>query len=182
MRLARIFGGSAGLLALALLAGCGGGGGGTDGGGTSVTPPPAPPPPSPPPPPPPPPPSPVVARPASEWTPFVADLFEKLFVLDPPYAVQQGRHEYDGRLPDWSTSGLQQLGSFWHWVADQANAGQVEPTVWGDAMAVLIEAVKDDRPGDGMVAAVGRIGAVLALILPPKPDNPNELPDRVIEL
>jgi putative membrane protein len=67
-------------------------------------------------------------------------------------------------------------------VADKAIADQVEPTVWGEAMTVLIEAVKDKRPGDGMVAAVGQIGTVLARILPPRPDNPNELPDRVIEL
>jgi putative membrane protein len=67
-------------------------------------------------------------------------------------------------------------------VADKAIADQVEPKVWGEAMTELIEAVKDKRPGDGMVAAVGQIGTVLARILPPRPDNPNELPDRVIEL
>jgi hypothetical protein len=101
------------------LASCGGGGGGSTGGGdTSVTPPP---PPSPPPPPPPPPP-PVASRPASEWPGFVADTFEHLFTLDPPYAVQEGRHEFDGRLPDWSAAGIQQIGLFWHSTLDQANA------------------------------------------------------------
>lgn len=67
-------------------------------------------------------------------------------------------------------------------VADEAIHSRVEPEVWGDAMAALIEAVKADRPGEGMVAAVERIGAVLAICLPPTGENPNELPDRLIEL
>lgn len=67
-------------------------------------------------------------------------------------------------------------------VADEAIHSRVDPEVWGDAMAALIEAVKADRPGEGMVAAVERIGAVLAICLPPTGENPNELPDRLIEL
>jgi putative membrane protein len=49
-------------------------------------------------------------------------------------------------------------------------------------MAALIEEVKAGRPGDGMAQAVGKIGEVLAQCLPPKDVNPNELPDRLIEL
>jgi putative membrane protein len=67
-------------------------------------------------------------------------------------------------------------------VADKAIADQVAPDVWGEAMAVLVDEVKAGRPGHGMAQAVDRIGAVLASILPPKADNPNELPDRLIEL
>jgi putative membrane protein len=67
-------------------------------------------------------------------------------------------------------------------VADEAIADQVEPDVWGEAMALLVEEVKAGRPGQGMALAVERIGAVLAPILPPQADNPNELPDRLIEL
>lgn len=67
-------------------------------------------------------------------------------------------------------------------VADEAIHSRVEPEIWGDAMAALIEAVKAGRPGEGMVAAVERIGAVLAISLPPTGENPNELPDRLIEL
>ncbi|HEY1145974.1 MAG TPA: hypothetical protein VGE84_06510 [Allosphingosinicella sp.] len=67
-------------------------------------------------------------------------------------------------------------------VADEAIHSRVEPEIWGDAMAALIEAVKAGRPGAGMVAAIERIGAVLAACLPPTGDNPNELPDRLIEL
>jgi putative membrane protein len=67
-------------------------------------------------------------------------------------------------------------------VADQAIASQVEPEIWGEAMAALIGEVKEGRPGHGMVAAVDRIGVVLARILPPRPENPDELPNRLITL
>jgi putative membrane protein len=67
-------------------------------------------------------------------------------------------------------------------VADQAIHSQVEPDVWGEAMAALVEGVKARRPGEGMALAVEKIGEVLAQCLPPTLDNPNELPDRLIEL
>lgn len=67
-------------------------------------------------------------------------------------------------------------------VADRAIHARVAPEIWGEAMAVLIDEVKAGRPGEGMALAVARIGAVLAQILPPGEDNPNELPDRVVEL
>ena len=38
------------------------------------------------------------------------------------------------------------------------------------------------RPGHGMAIAVEKIGAVLVPILPPKADNPDELPNRLITL
>ena len=67
-------------------------------------------------------------------------------------------------------------------VADEAIHGRVEPDVWGDAMAALVDGVKAGRPGEGMASAVEKIGEVLAQCLPPTLDNPNELPDRLIEL
>jgi putative membrane protein len=67
-------------------------------------------------------------------------------------------------------------------VADAAIHSQVEPEVWGEAMAVLVERVKAGRPGEGMALAVEQIGAVLAQCLPPTLDNPNELSDRLIEI
>jgi putative membrane protein len=67
-------------------------------------------------------------------------------------------------------------------VADEAIATKVAPEVWGEAMAALIDEVKHGRPGHGMVAAVEKIGAVLAPILPPRADNPDELPNRLITL
>ena len=67
-------------------------------------------------------------------------------------------------------------------VADEAIATKVEPDVWGDAMAALIEEVRQERPGHGMALAVEKIGAVLAPLLPPRADNPDELPNRLITL
>jgi putative membrane protein len=67
-------------------------------------------------------------------------------------------------------------------VADEAIHSRVEPDVWGEAMAVLIENVKAGRTGEGMALAVEKIGAVLAKCLPPTLENPNELPDALIEL
>jgi putative membrane protein len=67
-------------------------------------------------------------------------------------------------------------------VADEAIHSKVEADAWGEAMAVLIEEVKAGRTGEGMARAVEQIGAVLAQCLPPTLDNPNELPDRLIEL
>ena len=67
-------------------------------------------------------------------------------------------------------------------VADRAIVEKVEPDVWGEAMAVLVDEVKQGRPGEGMVQAVEKVGAVLATILPPKAHNPDELPNRLIVL
>lgn len=67
-------------------------------------------------------------------------------------------------------------------IADAAIHGRVSPDVWGHAMAALISAVKDGRPGDGMAAAVAEIGVVLTEHFPATGSNPNELPDRLIEL
>ncbi|MDB5692994.1 MAG: hypothetical protein JWO81_2057 [Alphaproteobacteria bacterium] len=67
-------------------------------------------------------------------------------------------------------------------VADEAIHSKVAAEVWGEAMAVLVGEMKAGRPGEGMAQAVGKIGEVLAKCLPPRADNPNELPDRLIEI
>jgi len=46
-------------------------------------------------------------RPA--WDDYVNQLIEAYLRLHPSYAVGQGRHEYDGQLPDWSAQGLENL-------------------------------------------------------------------------
>lgn len=67
-------------------------------------------------------------------------------------------------------------------IADAGIHDRVSNDVWGHAMASLVAAVKDGRPGDGMVAAVGEIGVVLAEHFPIGNGDVNELPDRLIEL
>ena len=67
-------------------------------------------------------------------------------------------------------------------VADEAIADEVAPEVWGDAMAAMLAELKHGRVAEGMVAAVERVGAVLAEHFPREEDDQNELPDRLIEL
>jgi putative membrane protein len=67
-------------------------------------------------------------------------------------------------------------------VADAAIHAKAPQEEWGEAMAALVAAMRDNRPGDGMAAAIDRIGAVLAHHFPRTGTDPNELPDRLIEL
>lgn len=67
-------------------------------------------------------------------------------------------------------------------VADAAIHARAPQEAWGEAMAALVEAMHDKRPGDGMAAAIERIGAVLAGHFPYTGTDPNEMPDRLIEL
>lgn len=67
-------------------------------------------------------------------------------------------------------------------VADAAIHGRAPQSSWGEAMAVLIGGLRADRAADGITAAVERIGAVLAEHFPFTGTDPNELPDRMIEL
>lgn len=67
-------------------------------------------------------------------------------------------------------------------VADEAIASKVSPEVWGDAMIALIDHVREARPGEGMAEAVRQMGAVLTEHFPKGSENPNELPDRLIEI
>ena len=67
-------------------------------------------------------------------------------------------------------------------VADEAIAGKVDAAIWGDAMLALVENTRARAPGKGMAAAVAQVGAVLSEHFPKSDGNPNELPDRLIEL
>jgi hypothetical protein len=42
----------------------------------------------------------------SPWDTFVNQFIESYFILHPSFAVNAGRHEFDGQLPDWSPAGL----------------------------------------------------------------------------
>ena len=67
-------------------------------------------------------------------------------------------------------------------VADEAIAAKVTPEVWGDAMVALIDRVRAGKPGEGLAEAVRQMGVVLTAHFPRGSENPNELPDRLIEL
>lgn len=67
-------------------------------------------------------------------------------------------------------------------VADEAIHSKVAPEVWGEAMTLLVEHVKDGRPGEGMARAVEKIGEVCAGCLPKTLDDPNQIADRLVEI
>ena len=49
---------------------------------------------------------------AGGWQAFQDQFIERSFELDPAFAASQGRHEFDGRLPDWTEPGLAAQISF----------------------------------------------------------------------
>lgn len=44
---------------------------------------------------------------APGWPGFAAAFIESRFEADPAFAVQSGRHEFDGRMPDWSRASIE---------------------------------------------------------------------------
>jgi putative membrane protein len=68
-------------------------------------------------------------------------------------------------------------------IADEGVASKVEPRVWDEAMAALVAGIRRGEPAAGFTAAIRMCGAVLAEHFPPGArDNPNELPDSLVEL
>ncbi|MEO8375858.1 MAG: TPM domain-containing protein [Sphingomonas bacterium] len=67
-------------------------------------------------------------------------------------------------------------------VADEAIHKAVPAERWGDAMAALVDEVREGRPAQGMAAAVASIGTILSENFPKTETDHNELPDRLIEL
>ncbi len=58
----------------------------------------------------------------SNWAQFRDAFVESWFKLDPANAVYQGRHDFDGQLPDWSAAGLKRQSEFLHQAIDRARA------------------------------------------------------------
>ncbi len=72
-------------------------------------------------------PSPASAQAAKHdpaWPAFVDAYLAGYFKLNPAFAVVQGKHEYDGELPDWSAAGLQALST---WLTEQRAKVQAFP-------------------------------------------------------
>ena len=67
-------------------------------------------------------------------------------------------------------------------IGDDAITAVTTPETWGEAMVALLTEVKAGRPADGIAAAVGLIGAVLAEHFPKDGGDTNEIPDKLIEL
>jgi putative membrane protein len=63
-------------------------------------------------------------------------------------------------------------------VADDGIADKVDQSVWDDAVAALLEHIRNEAIPDGFVAAVEKCGAVLSEHFPPELSR-DELPDRI---
>ena len=63
-------------------------------------------------------------------------------------------------------------------VADEGIAAKVKHAEWQEAIDTLTAHMHDGQITAGLVAAVQRCGAVLAMHAPPD-GSPNELPDRL---
>ena len=58
----------------------------------------------------------------SNWVRFRDGFIESWFRIDPAFAVYEGRHDFDGQLPDWSAAGLKRQSEFLHQTIDRAKA------------------------------------------------------------
>lgn len=67
-------------------------------------------------------------------------------------------------------------------IADEGIYKVTDPVVWDEVVDLLIAGLKRRKTADGFVAAVELSGRILAAHVPPRADNPNELPDRLVEL
>ena len=61
-------------------------------------------------------------RTSPEWTAFQNTFTERVFQLEPVFGASQGRHEFDGRLPDWSEAGIAEEIAFLTTSIQQAQA------------------------------------------------------------
>jgi putative membrane protein len=67
-------------------------------------------------------------------------------------------------------------------VADKGIDAKVAEGTWKKIVDQLTDAIGKGQPTDGLVTAIGAIGAVLAQHFPPGAQDPNELPDHLIIL
>jgi putative membrane protein len=67
-------------------------------------------------------------------------------------------------------------------IADEGIAGKVDPMVWQNAMQRLTSAIRAGHLAEGLEAAIGQVGTVLAQHFPSQPRDRNELPDDLVLL
>jgi len=67
-------------------------------------------------------------------------------------------------------------------IADEGIYKKVKPEVWNEALSKLTAGMKAGQPADGFIGAIGLCGAVLAEHFPPGSQNPNEVPDTLVEI
>lgn len=65
---------------------------------------------------------------AASWTEFRDQFLAGYFPLNPTFAVYQGKHEFDGQLPDWSPAGLEKQAAYLEKAITDAKAFDGEMT------------------------------------------------------
>src|SRR5436305_12326639 len=70
---------------------------------------------------------------AGGWDHFVRSFLDGYFERHPTFAAGAGRHEFDGRLPDWSPEGLAAAAA---WLkAERARAEEFDPATLDERRA-----------------------------------------------
>ncbi|MBI1361365.1 MAG: DUF885 family protein [Alphaproteobacteria bacterium] len=68
-----------------------------------------------------------------DWPAFVQSFITSDFTFNPDFAIYEGKHEFDGKLPDWSEEGLQkQIASLKDW---KTKAQAIDPAKLTKAQA-----------------------------------------------
>jgi putative membrane protein len=67
-------------------------------------------------------------------------------------------------------------------LADTGIADRVDAGIWADIVADLTAAIREGRMTEGLIEAIRRTGAILAEHAPPRLDDVDELPNKVIIL
>lgn len=80
-----------------------------------------------------------VAVVAGGWDHFVQSFLEEYFEAHPSFAANAGRHEFDGRLPDWSPEAVE--GEIARLKARKAMAAEFDPTTLDERRAFEREAL-----------------------------------------
>ena len=65
---------------------------------------------------------------AKTWTEFRDNFLKGYFPLNPNFAVYQGKHEFDGQLPDWSPGGLEAQAAYLEKTIAEAKALDIQMT------------------------------------------------------
>jgi len=67
-------------------------------------------------------------------------------------------------------------------IADEGIHGRVDAETWAGTVDALTRSLKAGQPAEGFEVAVARVGEALAKHFPPRPRNPDELPNRLVEI
>lgn len=65
-------------------------------------------------------------------------------------------------------------------IADVGIHAKTPPEAWGEATAALASGLKQGQAAEGFEAAIGLCGGMLAMHFPPRPNDMDELPNRIV--